>query len=115
MTKKHIAKLYANLLKDVATKDFYKIDITNRVNCYRCTQCQRFTKTKDVDAGVTPFIHKCEYCGGTAQSTFYHDVAQSQKPTQEWYRPSLEQVLKMDEWMRDHVLQGGLVNRTLTP
>lgn len=109
-SQREVERQYNRLLKDVETKDFYKIDLTNRVNCYVCQKCRHITKTIDVDAGVTPFMHTCESCGDMAQSTFYKDVAPNLKPTQEWYRPSLKQVLKMrsDEGMLDHVLKGGL-------
>jgi hypothetical protein len=110
-----ITKKYLKLLEDVATKEFYtKIDLTNRVNCYICS-CGHITKTKDVDPGVTPFIHSCEKCGGKATSTFYNDILPARKPTQEWYRPTLKQVLKMRNrpGMLEHVLSGGLEVRNV--
>ena len=108
-SQREIERKYNKLLKDVETNDFYKIDLTNRVNCYVCG-CGHITKTKDVDAGVTPFMHKCEKCGQMARSTFYKDVAPEQQATEEWFRPTLKQVLKMrkNEGMLDHILQGGL-------
>lgn len=109
MSKKQIIKRYEQLLQDVETDDFYtKIDLANRVNCYKCPTCGHITKTKDVDPGVTPFMHRCEQCAGMAQSTMYNDIAPHKEPTQEWYRPTLAQVLKMDYGLRDHVLRGGL-------
>ena len=109
-SQREIEKKYNKLLHEVKTKDFYtSIDLTNRVNCYRCG-CGHITKTKDVDAGVTPFMHRCEKCGATAYSTFYKDIAPDQQPTQEWYRPTLKQVLKMRKNPRElhHILMGGL-------
>ena len=108
-SKREIERKYNKLLKDVETDDFYKIDLKNRINCYVC-DCGHITKTKDVDAGVTPYIHKCERCGQMARSTFYKDIAPEQQPTEEWYRPTLKQVLKMrkKEDLLDHILQGGL-------
>lgn len=114
---KEIIKKYNELLLKVKTEDFYKIDLTNRVNCYRCSTCHHITKTKDIDAGVTPFMFTCENCGETATSTFYTDIAHLQEPTIEWYRPSLKQVLKLrkkeDNGMIDHILQGGLDDRKI--
>ncbi len=108
MDKKQIKIKYLQLLKDVATKDFYTtINLSNRVNCYAC-ECNHVTKTRDVDAGVTPAFHSCESCGKLAHSTFYQDIVPMQEPTQEWYRPPLKEVLNMDEGMLDHVLNGGL-------
>jgi RNase P subunit RPR2 len=113
MTNAHVEKKYAALLKDVQTKDFYtQIDLTNRVTCYKCKECGEITKTRDVDAGVTPFVFTCESCGGEAHSSFYKDIRPMQEPTIEWFRPTLEQVLKMNRQKKYqllyHILQGGL-------
>ena len=109
-SQRQIEREYNKLLKDVATNDFYKTDLKNRVNCYVCTKCGHITKTRDIDAGVTPFMHRCEKCNEIAQSTFYTDIAITQQPTEEWFRPTLKQVIKMrkDEDMLDHILKGGL-------
>ena len=111
MKKEEIEKRYSELISDVKTNEFYtKIDLTNRVNCYTCTKCRRTTKTKDIDAGVTPFIIGCSHCGAEATSSMYHDNAPSLKPTQEWYRPELKELLdgSRSEAALDHVLSGGL-------
>jgi hypothetical protein len=102
-----IEKKYNELLKDVETKDFYKVDLTNRVNCYVC-DCGHITKTKDIDAGVTPFFFYCEKCNGMAKSTFFQDIAPDKQPTFEWFRPTLKEVFKMKDVMIDHILDGGL-------
>ena len=109
ISQRQIQKKYASLLKDVATNDYYKIDLTNRVNCYKCV-CGHITKTKDIDPGVTPFMHRCEKCGKMANSSFYVDIAPQQKPTEEWYRPSLKEVMKLrsDIFLLDHIFNGGL-------
>ena len=114
ISKKQVEKKYAALLKNVANNDYYKIDLTNRVNCYTCI-CGHITKTRDVDAGVTPFMHKCEKCGKVAYSTFYKDISPNQKPTEEWYRPSLMECMKLrhEYYMLDHVLNGGLLVRKI--
>ncbi len=116
-SQRAIEKAYNKLLHDVANQSFYtKTDLTNRVNCYVCQKCLQVTKTIDIDSGVTPFFHTCEHCGADAQSTFYKDVAPHMKPTQEWYRPTLKEVLKMrkKEGMLDHILQGGLDVRIIS-
>ena len=113
---REIERKYNKLLKDVETNDFYRRkDLSNRVNCYVCS-CGHVTKTKDIDAGVTPFMHKCEKCGQMARSTFGKDVVPHQQPTEEWYRPTLKQVLKMrkNEGLLNHILQGGLDVRRVT-
>lgn len=88
----------------------------NRVNCYVCPRCKHITKTIDVDSGVTSFLHTCEKCGSIARSTMYNDIAPSQEPTQEWYRPTLKEVLKWrskNTMMLEHILQGGLDVRNI--
>lgn len=107
MSVRECTRRYNKMLKTYESK----VD-PNRVNCYRCDRCDSTTKTIDVDDGVTPLFHQCEYCGNYfARSTAYHDIAPKQKPTQEWYRPSLKETLKWrgkNDSMLKHVLNGGL-------
>lgn len=114
-SQREVEKKYNALINDVQTKDFYKIDLTNRVNCYKC-KCGHITKTKDIDAGVTPFMHSCEKCGQYAQSTMYRDIVPDQKPTQEWYRPTLKEMLKLrsNQPLLEHIFNGGLMNRRIS-
>jgi hypothetical protein len=116
MSVREVERKYADLLRDVETNEFYtKVDLTNRVNCYRCKSCGGITKTIDIHSGVTPFIFECMFCKGDAYSTFYTDIAIAAKPSFEWYRPSLEETLKLrkEPMTLDHVLQGGLISRPL--
>jgi hypothetical protein len=116
MSQRELTRKYNALIKDVETKEFYKIDLTNRVNCYRCQSCGCITKTKDIHAGVTPFIFNCQFCGKEAYSSFYNDIAPLIKPSFEWYRPTLEETMKMRSKINtlDHILQGGLLSRKIT-
>lgn len=115
MSRREIQRRYEKLMHDVATKDYYtKVDLTNRVNCYVCTSCDHITKTKDSDAGVTPMFYRCENCGGIGRSSFYNDIAPNQRPTKEWYRPSLKEALKLKSYELDHVLGGGLLIRKIS-
>jgi hypothetical protein len=110
MTKKErkdIEHQYLRLQYDVATKDYYKIDLSSRTNVYTC-ESGHATKTICIDPGVTPFMHLCETCGGMANSSFFHDTHPELEPTQEWFRPTLKEVLKMGEGMREHIFNGGL-------
>lgn len=86
----------------------------NRVNCYLCS-CGHITKTIDIHNGVTPMFFDCEVCSSPANSTFYNDVAPEQKPTVEWFRPNLKQILKMRKKpsLLDHILNGGLEYRRI--
>ena len=109
-----ITKKYNELLNDVATNDFYKKDLTNSVNVYTCPD-GHITKTVDVDAGVTPFMHKCSKCNKWATSSFYKGIAPNEEPVEEWYRPTLEETLKLanNTALLDHVLKGGLLCRKI--
>lgn len=113
-SKKVVTEKYLSLINDVDTKDFYDIDLTNRFNCYVCS-CGHITKTKDVDAGVTPFMFTCEECGNFARSTFYNDIVPDKLHTIEWYRPSLKEILKLRKKPSslEHVLNGGLMHRKI--
>lgn len=84
----------------------------NRFNTYRCTNCQHITKTKDIDNGVTPFMHTCEECNFTSHSQFYKFTEPHLTHTQEWYRPSLAETLSITcAATVTHILNGGLLNR----
>ena len=115
-SQRQIEKKYNRLLHDVATDVFYtETDLTNRVNCYTCQSCGHITKTKDIDSGVIPFMFRCEKCNEIAYSSFFKDIAPNQKPTFEWYRPNLKQVLKLRNKpdQLEHILNGGLDYRKI--
>ena len=113
MSQREITRKYNALLNDVATKDYYKLDLTNRVNCYTCQYCGTVTKTKDVDSGVTPFIIGCPKCQHECYSAFYKDTSPALQPSFEWYRPDLKRTLKLKDAELEHVLNGGLLMRPL--
>lgn len=114
MKRKHIERDYEKLLEAVRTNPYYtRIDLTNKVNCYTCPNCKHITKTKDIAPGVTPMFHSCEKCNTLANSSFFRDIAPQQQPTQEWYRPTLAEVLKMNAGLQEHVLSGGLCCRKI--
>lgn len=114
-SQREVERKYTSLIKAVETKDYYtSIDLTNRVNCYVCEN-GHLTKTKDIDAGVTPMFIRCD-CGSMSKSSFYKDIAPNVLPTKEWYRPTLKQLFKMrsNDDMLDHILNGGLELRLIT-
>lgn len=112
---REITKQYNELLQNVDNNEFYTKKRIGRVNCYICSKCGHITKTRDIDAGVTPFMHNCEKCDSLAESTFYNDVLIGTAPTQEWYRPSLRECFKIrkNEALLEHILRGGLIVRTI--
>lgn len=87
----------------------------DRHNCYSCPN-KHITKTIDIDSGTTPMFINCPVCQQRATSTFYNDIAPEQKPTHEWFRPTLEQTMKWrskNPQMCEHILMGGLELRKI--
>lgn len=111
---KELERKHKKLTKEVETNDYYKVDLTDRVNVYTCDEGHQ-TKTIDVDPGCTPFYHECAQCKELAKSSFYNDIAPLEKPTQEWYRPDLKELKKLrkDEHLLDHIFKGGLIHRSI--
>lgn len=88
----------------------FKRDNARGINTYRCNN-EHVTVTKDVDAGVTPFIIGCPKCDKEAKSSFYKEILPPlTRVDAEWYRPALKKVLKMrnNPGMLEHILNGGL-------
>jgi len=114
LSQREVEKKYNALMVRVKNDDYYKVDLTKRVNCYTCA-AGHITKTRDIDAGVTPMFHTCEICGIQANSTFFKDIAPHKETTQEWYRPTLKELLKKrnNPGYIDHVLNGGLAVRAV--
>lgn len=115
ISQREIERQYSKLMNDIATKDYYKVDLENRVNVYTCLNGHR-TKTINKDAGTTPMFMSCPECGVQSKSSWYKDIAPDIEPSIEWYRPSLSECLKMrgkKEPLLDHVLMGGLDTRKI--
>lgn len=114
MKKSLIRKRYQELISKIKSGEYYgNIDLVNRVNCYVCPSCNHITKTKDIDKGTTPFMHFCERCGELARSTFYRDILPVKQAVHAWYRPSLNETVKLKGADLDHVLKGGLFCRKI--
>lgn len=112
MTKKQITKSYQKLVSEIEEMKMY--DGRGTVDEYVCNRCGEKVFTTYRDKGVTPFVMRCRKCGGDAvhrdtYRKFSVEVFRSVVKVQDWYRPSLEETLKMSEDMIDHVLNGGLV------
>ena len=122
MKNKEVIKKYKQLIHDVQTKEFYtRLELESRINIYTCNKGHRIL-TKDINAGVTPMFIICPECKSTdfedlAKSSMYrvHPLYSFGEPDLIWYRPSLEDVLKMNKKKNfgelEHVLNGGLLNR----
>ena len=81
-----------------------------RKNAYECEACGYFIVTIDRDPGVTPFMKRCENCGGMAQSKMYR-VWEHLEPTHEWYRPDSLSGVPTSAY--DHIEKGGLLLRSI--
>jgi hypothetical protein len=102
---------------DIQTKQWLVAGALRRkwgnLNVYTCESCGLQNVTTDVDEGTTPFIIKCDECGGMAQSCMYRIAWGSPLvPTKAWYRP--ESLIGLDRETEDHVRGGGLILRELT-
>ena len=110
----------------------------NRINVYTCPKGHE-TITVDKDTGVTPMMLACktEGCQEMGRSSFYR-VPPGLTPTHEWYAPNEEELTlsileiqlknpddgspnyrmwcqSVEESMRMHVHQGGLLLREIKP
>jgi hypothetical protein len=115
MNKQEIESEY-NKIVEHYKKPENKIDLTNRLNVYKCSKGHK-TVTKDIDPGVTPFMLGCKECeaNGEKRSEAYsagyqipEHIKKDLTPGWEWYRPSIEDTLKMSPPMIDHIIRGGL-------
>lgn len=111
MSQREVKKAYESMLK---LGDLSKPVVQNKVNCYRCS-CGNVIKTIDVNNGTTPFMIQCDICDTMATSTMYRDIAPDKEPTIEWYRPTLEECIKMRKKpnVLEHILMGGLEMRKI--
>lgn len=83
-----------------------------QVNFYTCESCDADIVTVNRDDGVTPYMIRCERCGGVSVSAFYR-VNQSTTPTHEYYRPVT--VRGMSRKSKEYVRNGGLLLRKIEP
>jgi len=83
----------------------------DKINVYKCTFGHEMI-TKDIDEGVTPMYLTCDKCGGYSRSSFYN-VDQSLKHTHEWYKPTKDEIKKLDYNSKEHVKNGGLLLKKL--
>lgn len=109
MNRGQIEKRYNGLVNGIEEKKMY--DGRNTVDRYVCDTCGYMIHTTYRDKGVTPFTMPCTRCGGTMYhtKTFDKKTVPTYVPVFDWYRPTLEQTLKMSDAMIEHILAGGLV------
>jgi hypothetical protein len=84
------------------------------VNCYRPYGSRGGPSpifTINLSAGTTPFmmmVDDKEY-----SSSFYRLQSGSVNVTQAWYRPAFAEYKAADEYVQDHILNGGLMHKPL--
>lgn len=83
------------------------------VDVYSCEHGHKFY-TRYRDKGVTPFCIKCRECQQPTTATHRDTITEQIASTinaevHNWVRPTLEQMAKLSEAAREHVLNGGLV------
>lgn len=109
MNKEQIKKEYNELVNSIEEMRMY--DGRNTVDRYVCKRCGAHLYTTYIDKGVTPFTIQCRRCSvGTMihDKTFRKETIPSYIVVLGWYRPTLEQTLRMSEGAISHVLKGGL-------
>lgn len=92
-----------------------------RINVYICEGrkhatpphpgCRSSMVTIDREPGVTPFITRCDTCGGEAVSMGYRVPARL-VPTHEWYRPETVDANSNLNTI-EHLRKGGLLLRAI--
>ena len=112
METRKITDKYNHLVAHIEEMPIY--DGRGEYNGYTCEKCGKVTVTRYRDKGVTPFITRCRFCGGFAT----HKITSKNPPPEgsqkysrvyEWVRPTLGQLLLMEQPVIHHVLNGGLV------
>lgn len=75
---------------------------------YECKKCHAEMYTTYVDKGVTPFTLRCRECGGVMVHDCTYSVPPKDTPVYGWRRPTYKQFCKLNDSMKNHVIQGGL-------
>lgn len=109
MKREDIEKAYNKLVTEIEEKQMY--DGRGTVDRYVCDTCSDMMHTTYKDKGVTPFTMMCPKCCGTMyhRQTFTKESVPHWVEIKNWYRPTLEQMLKMNEGTIKHILDGGLI------
>ena len=108
MKKSELIEKYIEIVKHYEDKDAH-----TKGNVYICVACEKVTMTVYKDAGVTPFMLKCHHCGEFARSTMGAVNPMDLPVRGVWYRPDLDEFLKVSQSEQEHVYQGGLLYREL--
>jgi hypothetical protein len=126
-TKKEVVMLRTiaeNLITLKLTNDANRRAPEGKRNIYECAKGHK-TVTVDTAEGVTAFTISCPACEESGESveafSSFYRVPQTSKPTHEWYKPTKEDLIKLQaecqpyqfDNIMDHVNQGGLLFRKI--
>lgn len=110
---------YPRPVVDLISKLLEAGDRLARINAYRCDGCQGITITRLTHPGIAPTVvdharfDPATRCPGTATSLDYPVEAADHDPSHEFYRPSEDELLDLDDKLIDFVLRGGLLLRLI--
>lgn len=109
MKREDIENKYNDLIAKIENIRMY--DGRGTVDRYVCEDCGMIMYTTYRDKGCTPYTMRCKRCGGTMchDKTYDKNIVPNYVMVVDWYRPSLEDLLKMSDGMIEHVLNGGLI------
>lgn len=85
-------------------------DNVGRIECFKCPDCGKVTKTLVQNKGFVPRGIICPQCGGDAASTQFEDIAPDSPIEYTWNKPKLETVLAChnEPFKCNFYLSGGL-------
>lgn len=90
-----------------------KAAFQGKLNIYTCEACRGHIVTRDLGAGVTPFMIGCRAtpdCRGMMKSSMYRVFDQSMKESHQWRTPaSVDELASLSQWEAEHVSNGGLL------
>jgi hypothetical protein len=112
MDKKELKMKYDELVAGIETTQMF--DGRGRgVDVYVCDECGALFYTRYKEKGCTPFTIRCRKCD---KGTSVHKVTIPDNMAEvmgvkvhNWVRPTIDQLLKLNEGAIEHVLNGGLI------
>lgn len=84
-----------------------------KLNIYTCEVCRGHIVTRDLDAGVTPFMIGCEVdscCPGFMKSSMYRVFDERMRESHQWRKPqNVDELAALSRHEAEHVANGGLI------
>lgn len=113
MNQKNLKKSYDKLVAEIESARMYD-GRGKGVDVYVCEKCGKQFYTRYKDKGVTPFTIRCRREGCNATMVHRATISESQAKNEglvvhNWVRPTFEQLLKLNDGAKEHVMNGGLM------